>query len=60
MITVQADHVQEGKELEKEVDGDIAAFNEWFQGEGKNDPMTPAEVAIIKTYLWWKTHPKQG
>jgi hypothetical protein len=60
MITVQADHVQESKELEKEVDGDIDAFNEWFQQEGKNDPMTPGERAIIKTYLWFKTHPKQG
>lgn len=61
MITVHTDLLQDHKALETAVDSDIAEFNEWFQAEGKNDPLTPAEKAIIKTYLWWKTlGQKQG
>ncbi len=61
MISVQADNVSDGKALEKEVDEDLTKFNEWFirggQAQGNtNEPLTTGERAIIKTYLWYKTH----
>lgn len=56
MISVQADNLSNSKELEKEVDADIVNFDAWFQQAGKNDPLTGAEKAILKTWLWWKTH----
>jgi hypothetical protein len=37
------------------VNADIDAFDRYFQGELKNEPMSPAERAIIKTYLYYKT-----
>lgn len=46
--------------LEAAVDADIVAFGEYFQRELKNDePLSKSERAIIKTYLWWKTHPEK-
>lgn len=42
-------------ELEAIVDADIAAFDRYFQGELGNKPMSPAERAIVKTYLYYKT-----
>lgn len=55
MITVQAENVEAGK-LEEVVDADIRKFEEWFCREGKNDPLSGPERAIIKTYLWLKLH----
>jgi hypothetical protein len=45
-----------GKELEAVVDEDLGAFNEYFQKNCDNSPLRPEETAILKTYLWWKTH----
>lgn len=46
--------------LEATVDTDIAAFSEYFQRVLKNDePLSKSERAILKTYLWWKTHPEK-
>lgn len=41
-------------ELELAVNEDIRKFDAWFQELG-NDPLTKSEVAVIKTYLWFKT-----
>lgn len=50
-------------ELEAAVEEDIRRFDEWFQSIG-NDPIVRSEVAILKTYLWWKlrggAHAKAG
>lgn len=45
-------------ELEAIVDADIEKFNEYFQRELKNAPLISSEHAMLKTYLWWKTHPE--
>jgi len=50
----------EGDFIAAVVDADIAAFGEYFQRELKNDePLSKSEKAILKTYLWWKTHPEK-
>jgi hypothetical protein len=59
MIKIQTEK-KDGKELEQEVDEDIKQFDLWFQKSGQNDPLTNSEWAIIKTYLWWKTHQTQS
>lgn len=41
------------EQLEQSVNDDIRRFEAWFQGLG-NDPMVRSEVAILKTYLYWK------
>lgn len=43
--------------LEALVNEDILSFERWFQKQG-NDPLVRSEVAILKTYLWYKTHPE--
>lgn len=58
MISVTSEK-KEGKELEAEVDEDITAFQVWFQSKGQ-EPLSKPEWAILKTYLWYKTHPEQG
>jgi hypothetical protein len=40
-------------EVEHAVEEDIRRFDAWFRGLG-NDPIVRSEVAILKTYLWWK------
>ena len=53
-------HVVESAALEAAVDADIVAFGMYFQEVVKNEnPLTPSEKAIIKTYLYWKTHPEK-
>lgn len=42
------------KEQEAKVDEDIKDFEAWFTAQTKSDPLTKAEKAIIKDYLWWK------
>jgi len=42
--------------LEHVVDEDIEAFAKYFCKELKNDTLSRPERAILKTYLWWKTH----
>lgn len=44
---------ERGKDLEEIVADDLARFNAWFQEQG-NDPLVHVEVAILKTYLYWK------
>jgi hypothetical protein len=51
---VTEDHVSDPKELEHAIDADIAAFDEYFQRELKNDPLVRPERAILKTYLHYK------
>jgi len=41
-------------ELEEIVDADLAQFNECFQRELGNDPLIKSELAVLKTYLWYK------
>lgn len=46
------------EELEKAADADIKKFAEYFCETLKNDSLSGPERAIIKTYIWWKTHPE--
>lgn len=39
--------------LEEDVEADIKTFETWFQSLD-NDPLVRSEVAILKTYLYWK------
>lgn len=55
-LSYGGDPTAEGQSLESAVDEDIAAFEEYFCGELKNDSLSKPERSIIKTYLWWKTH----
>lgn len=49
--------LEDGNTLEQVVDADINAFDAFFQNALKNDvPLVGSERAILKTYLWWKTH----
>ena len=59
MLTATSKHT-EGKDLKEEVDIDIDAFDRWFQQQGKNDPLSFPEKAIISTFCWWllKIHPR--
>lgn len=41
----------QGEFVSAVVDLDIAKFDEFFQSELRNDPLTKGEKAIIKTYL---------
>jgi hypothetical protein len=45
-----------GETLEQVVDQEIEIFEAWFRELG-NEPIVRSERAILKTYLWWKTHP---
>lgn len=40
--------------VEEAVDADIQAFAQFFSDTLKNDRLTKAEHAILKTYLGWK------
>jgi hypothetical protein len=42
------------KEIEKEVDEDIKKFAEWFEKNIKSGPLINAEIAVLKTYLFYK------
>ena len=53
-IKVEVEELESPEALEPAVDEDIRAFEAWFMEKG-NDPLTPSERAIIKTYLWRKT-----
>lgn len=46
--------------LEQIVDADIAEFEEYFCTKLKNSSLTGPERSIIKTWLYWKTHPSGG
>ena len=41
--------------VEAAVDAEIATFDQFFQNELQNDPLIRSELAILKTYLFWKT-----
>lgn len=47
-----------GEELEEVVNEDIKQFEKWFceNVDTKAVRLTGPERAIIKTYLWYKTH----
>ena len=47
-----------GSDLEKVVNADLEAFQSFFTTQVDNGSLTGPEAAIIKTYLWWKTHPE--
>lgn len=51
MISIQS--TCENKDLEGAVGDDLHSFEEWFKSLG-NDPLVKGEIAILKTYLWWK------
>ena len=41
--------------VEAAIDEEIAAFDQFFQTELKNEPLIRSEIAVLKTYLSWKT-----
>lgn len=51
--------VPDGKELEEIVNEDIERFQVWFCEHVDKEAvaLTGPEIAILKTYLWYKTHP---
>lgn len=51
MITLNSTEPLEGQEAE--VDEDIRLFEEWFKKQG-NDPLVRSEIAILKTYAYFK------
>ena len=57
MINVEV--TLEDRLLEEVVDEDLADFDKFMQ-ENVDDsgPLSGPEKAIIKTWIWWKTHPK--
>lgn len=55
-IVILDPNANSGKELEEIVEADIEAFARFFCGQLKNDSLSKPERAILKTYLWWKTH----
>lgn len=46
------------KELEEVVEADIKKFEKFFCEKLDNPKLSGPEVAIIKTYLWFKLHPE--
>lgn len=48
----------EGKQFERIVDVDLQAFNE-FYAKLDNGGLVGPEVALLKTYLWYKAHPNE-
>ena len=58
-IAVSSDKAVDGLLLEEEVDADIAAFEKFMMTRvDTSGPLSKPEKAIIKTYLYWKTHPE--
>jgi len=55
-VKVQGSSTLTGADLEAAVDADIAKFDSAFQTELKNDPLVRSEIAILKTYLFWKAN----
>lgn len=55
-ITISSSAMSD-KDLEQEVDEDLAEF-EKFMMEKVDDsgPLSGPEKAILKTWIWWKTH----
>jgi hypothetical protein len=46
-----------GDQLEQAVDEDIKNFQEFMLSTvDSSSRLIPVETAILKTYLWWKTH----
>lgn len=58
-IHIQAEGLEE-ESLEQQVDASIEEFNQYFQQELKNEALTPAERAIIKTYMHFNLVRKGG
>jgi hypothetical protein len=52
MLRATADSV-EGLDLKKEVVEAIDEFNQWFQGEMKNEALSMPERAILDTFAYW-------
>lgn len=45
---------------ERAVDADIAAFEKFMMNKvDDSGPLMGPEKAIIKTYIWWKTHSEE-
>jgi hypothetical protein len=49
-----------GAELEGVVDLDIEAFDQFFQDKLGNAPLTKAERAAIKTFIWYLVNRDKG
>lgn len=58
MIAVEVGAMSD-KDLEEAVDEDLAAFEQFMLTRvDPSGPLSKPERAIIKTYLYWKTHPE--
>lgn len=60
MVKVEIPQGLTGSVEEKLVDEDLAAFTAWLNEHVDPAPLTGPEKAILKTYLWYKTHPGQA
>ena len=60
MILVTAD-IPADSTLEQEVDADIEAFDRWFCSnvDQSSSQLSRPERAIIKSFLWYKSHPAE-
>lgn len=58
-ITVSS-QASSGQELLAEVDEELGSFEEFFRVRLDNQPLTPAEKAILRTYLHWATLDKHN
>lgn len=45
---------EEGQTLEQNVEADLRKFEAWFKARGDNEQLVRSEIAILKTYLYYK------
>jgi hypothetical protein len=57
-IQISLSQEVEPGQLEAVVDTDLKEFEEFFRTRVENSSLTSPERAILKTYLWYKLHPK--
>jgi hypothetical protein len=57
MPTMELKQAEE-QSLEAAVNEDIQRFDEWFKAKG-NDPLVRSEIAILKTFVWYKLKAEQ-
>jgi len=53
MSIVVSANASSGQELLAEVEEDLSSFEQYFMERLDNQALTPAERAILKTYLHW-------
>jgi hypothetical protein len=56
---IETGKAMDGEELEATVNQDVEQFQEWFctNVDVEAVKLSGPEIAILKSYLWYKTHP---